>query len=505
MSKEMIVSTSPGETWVCIMENGLLYEIFVERAENHVILGNIYKGNVSKVLPGMQSAFIDIGLERDAFLYIEDLNESVENYEKILGIGEEVDETHVEREEPLREKMKANIDDYLREGQELMVQVTKEPLPGKGSRITSYITLPGRYLVYMPSVEHIGVSRKIEDLGERSRLKEIAADIKPERGGLIVRTVAEGVGEKELREDAAYLCRTWSEIAKRFETAAAPSIIHREKNIVFKVVRDYFNDDFTRILVDSEEEFREIVNFVNEINPLFAARVKLYDKKKPLMEEIGITKEIEKALKSRVWLKSGGYIVINQTEALVAIDVNTGKYTGGTRLEETVLKTNLEAVKEIVRQIRLRDLGGILIIDFIDMDEPENREKVFNELENELKRDRAKTKLLKISEFGLIELTRKRTKRSLDRMLSMSCPYCEGSGRVKSAETMSFEIMRQLKKSADALEGDSIVIRAHPEVAAYLDGALQTFLFPEMTNRNRKVIVRADSSMHYEQFDIAII
>ncbi len=498
----MIVSTSPGETWVCIMENGLLYEIFVERIESHGILGNIYKGRVSKVLPGMQSAFIDIGLERDAFLYVEDLDEGMESYEKILGIGEENDEAHDERDEPVRVRVKTNIDDYLREGQEIIVQVTKEPLPNKGARITSYITLPGRYLVYMPSVEHIGVSRKIEDPDERTRLKEIASRMKPERGGLIVRTVAEGVGERELSNDAAYLLKAWNGISKMSETAAAPSIIHMEKNIVHKVVRDFFTSEYTRILVDREEEFWEVVNLIQEINPLLAARVKLYDKRKPLMEEYGIAREIERALKSRVWLKSGGYIVINQTEALVAIDVNTGKYTGEKRLEDTVLKTNLEAVKEIVRQIRLRDLGGIIIIDFIDMDEYQNRERVFAELEAELKKDRAKTKLLKISDFGLIELTRKRTKRSLDRILSMSCPYCEGSGRVKSAETMSLEIMRVIKKSIGAFASESIVIRVHPEVAEYLEDSLESLLDPEMQRRKLKIVVRADSALHYEQFDI---
>ncbi len=502
MSKEIIVSTSPGETWVCIIENGLLYEVFVERSENQGILGNIYKGTVSKVLPGMQSAFIDIGLERDAFLYVEDLDEGMENYEKILSIGEENGEAHEERDEPVRMSMKTNIDDYLREGQEIIVQVTKEPLPNKGARITSYITLPGRYLVYMPSVEHIGVSRKIEDPDERMRLKEIASRIKPEHGGLIVRTVAEGVGERELSNDAAYLLKTWNEISRRCETGAAPSIMHREKNLVHKVVRDYFNSEYTRILVDREEEFWEVVNLIQEIDPLLAARVKLYDKRKPLMEEFGIAREIERALKSRVWLKSGGYIVINQTEALVAIDVNTGKYTGEKRLEDTVLKTNLEAVKEIVRQIRLRDLGGIIIIDFIDMDEYRNRERVFAELEAQLKKDRAKTKLLKISDFGLVELTRKRTKRSLDRILSMSCPYCEGSGRVKSAETMSLEIMRDIKKSIDLFESENIVIRVHPEVAEYLEDSLESLLDLEVRRRKLKIVVRADSALHYEQFDI---
>ncbi|MEW5805946.1 MAG: Rne/Rng family ribonuclease [Acidobacteriota bacterium] len=505
MSKEIIVSSNPGEIWVSIMENGAPYEIFVERGESYSILGNIYKGVVSKVLPGMQSAFINIGLDRDAFLYVEDLDENIEDYEKILGFSEEFDEGISESEVPVQRRMKPNIDDFLKEGQEIIVQVTKEPLPRKGARITSYITLPGRYLVYMPSVEHIGVSRKIEDLAERIRVREIALNLKPERGGFIVRTVAGGVGEKELRDDAEYLVRIWKEILKKSETVTAPSIIHKEKNIVLKVIRDYFNSEFTRILVDSEEKYREIVDFIHKIDPLLAVRVKLHEKKVQLMEEFGLNKEVEKALKSRIWLKSGGYIVINQTEALVAIDVNTGKYTGEKRLEDTVLKTNLEAVREIVRQIRLRDLGGIIIIDFIDMEELQNRERVFSELESELKKDRAKTKLLKISDFGLVELTRKRTKQSLDRILSTSCPYCEGSGRVKSSATVSFEIMREIKKFAETLEGNTIIIRAHPDVASYLDELKKEVLEFEMKKRNVSVIIRSDGNLHMEQFDIMTI
>ncbi len=502
MSKEMIISSNPGETWICILENGSLFEVFIERKETRSILGNIYKGRVSKVLPGMQSAFIDIGLQRDSFLYVEDFRENLEDYEKMLGLEEELDN---EKESLYRDKTEYRIEDYLQEDQDILVQVKREPLPNKGARVSTYITFPGRYLVFMPFVNYIGVSRRIEDQDERERLREIASRLKPEKAGLIVRTAAHGVNEEELHSDAKYLSEIWKEVIKKSEHHAVPSLIHEDIDLTLKLIRDYFNSDFTRVLVDSEEKYEGIVEYVTHIDSSLASRIKLYSRRKSILEKFGITSEIEKALKSRVWLKSGGYIVINQTEALVSIDVNTGKYMGTKGLEDTVLKINLEAVNEIARQIRLRNLGGIIIIDFIDMEEAKSKEKVFDKLEKALKKDRAKTKLLEISDFCLVELTRKTTRKSLDRILSRACPCCEGSGRIKSATTVSFEIMWKIREICGNMDKNSIVVKAHPEVASYFQEINQKILELELKEREVKIVIKADENLHYEQFDIVTI
>lgn len=499
MSKEMIISSNSGETWVCILEHGNLYEIFIERDGNRGILGAIYKGRVSKVLPGMQSAFIDIGLHRDAFLYVEDFRENLDEYEKMLGIEEDLEG---DNEALLGEKMAIRIEEYLQEGQNILVQVTREPLPSKGARVSTYITLPGRYLVLMPFVNYVGVSRKIEDQEERQRLRDIASGLKLEKSGLIVRTAANGVNEEELRSDAEYLNQIWKEIVKKSEHQAIPSLVHQDMDIVLTLIRDYFNADFTKLLIDSEEKYEEIVQYIMRIDPSLSPRVKTYGKKKPILAKYGITRQVEQALKSRVWLKSGGYIVINQTEALVAIDVNTGKYTGTKGLEDTVLKINLEAVSEIARQIRLRNLGGIIIIDFIDMEETSSKEKVFKKLEKELKKDRARTKMLEISEFCLVELTRKTTRKSLDRILSTSCPFCEGKGRLKSASTLSFEILWKLREICETATSERIVVRAHPEVAAHFEEKGLKILKEEMKDCVDNILIKPDANLHYEEFEV---
>ncbi len=495
----MIISSNSGESWICILEHGNLYEVFIERDGDHGILGTIYRGRVSKVLPGMQSAFINIGLQRDAFLYVEDFRENMDDYEEMLGIEEELEEN---KEALIREKMEVRIEDYLQEGQDLLVQVTREPLPSKGARVSTYITLPGRYLVLMPFVNYVGVSRKIEDQEERQRLREIASGLKLEKSGLIVRTAANGVQEEQLNSDAGYLNQVWEEIVKKSEHLPVASMVHQDMNMVLTLVRDYFNDDFTKLLVDSEQKYEEIVQYIKRVEPSLLPKIKLYNKKKPILAKHGINQQVEQALKSRVWLKSGGYIVINQTEALVAIDVNTGKYTGTKRLEDTVLKINLEAVSEIARQIRLRNLGGIIIIDFIDMEELPSREKVFQKLEQELKKDRAKTKLLEISEFCLVELTRKTTRKSLDRILRRGCPCCEGRGRIKSASTVSFEIIWKLREICETATAERIVVRAHPEVAAFFEEKGLKILGEESKECLDIILIKPDEDLHYEDYEV---
>ncbi len=397
------------------------------------------------------------------------------------------------------------ISEMLKPNQEIIVQIAKEPLGKKGARITSHVALPGRYLVYMPTVDHIGVSRKISSAEERARLRRVVAESKGTfPGGFIVRTAAEGASDEEIRSDVEFLGRTWDEIRARSEQRKAPALLHRDLNLVERILRDYLSHDYTAIWVDSEEEFSKVVDFVGRFQPKLVGRVKLYTKEAPIFEEFGIQQELDKALRPKVWLKSGGYIVINHTEALVAIDVNTGKYVGrgSTRLEDTIVKTNLEAVKEIVRQIRLRDLGGIIVVDFIDMEERRNREKVMAALDVALQSDRAPSKVLSFNEFGLVAITRKRTKQALERVLCQPCPYCTGSGMVKSIPTICYEIQAEARKMSGELDSQSLTLRVHPEIAKALK-TRESALIEELEQATRKsVIIQSDPTLHWEQYDI---
>jgi Rne/Rng family ribonuclease len=397
------------------------------------------------------------------------------------------------------------IADLLKQGQEIIVQIAKEPLGKKGARITSHIALPGRYLVYMPTLDHTGVSRKIASAEERSRLRHLVNEAKGAAGGgFIVRTAAASAAPEEVRADVEFLTRTWSEIKTRSEQRKAPSLLHRDLNLVERMLRDHISSDYAAIWVDSEEEYTKIIEFMSRFQPGLVNRVKLYTKENPVFEEFGIQQEIDKGLRPKVWLKSGGYIVINHTEALVAIDVNTGKFVGkgSNRLEDTIVRTNLEAVKEIVRQMRLRDLGGIIIIDFIDMEERRNREKVMAALEEALRADRAPSKMLRFNEFGLIAITRKRTKQALERTLCQPCPYCTGSGMVKSIPTLCYEIQTEARKMAPEMSSGSITLRVHPEIGKALK-TRESSLVEELERWTKKsVIIQADPTLHWEQYDI---
>ena len=396
------------------------------------------------------------------------------------------------------------ISDLLKEGQEILVQIAKEPIGKKGARITSHIALPGRFLVYMPTVNHTGVSRKISSDEERQRLKRIVMSERENgHGGFIVRTAAQGASDEELRADIRFLKNLWAEIKNRADNGKSPALIYHDLNVVERVLRDQVTSDFSAIWVDTEQEYERILRFANRFQPALVRRVKLYTKETPLFEQFGLSEELTKALKSKVWLKSGGYIVINQTEALVAIDVNTGKYVGKTaRLEDTIVKTNVDAINEIVRQIRLRDLGGIIVIDFIDMDERRNRQKVMQALEEALRGDRAPSKVLQFNDFGLVAITRKRVKQSLERTIGMSCPYCTGTGFVKSVSTICNEIYLEMRKIAKHLEHSDVMLRVNPEVAKTLKNNNGKWLneLEELTKRT--VIVKSDPALHQEQFDI---
>jgi Rne/Rng family ribonuclease len=397
------------------------------------------------------------------------------------------------------------IADLLKQGQEIIVQIAKEPLGKKGARITSHVALPGRYLVYMPTLDHSGVSRKIASAEDRSRLRHVVKEAQGGAGGgFIVRTAAASASPEEIRADVEFLTRTWTEIKTRAEQRKAPALLHRDLNLVERILRDYLTPDFGSIWVDSEESFAKVVEFMSRFQPELVTRVKLYTKETPVFEEFGIQQEIDKGLRPKVWLKSGGYIVINHTEALVAIDVNTGKFVGkgSTRLEDTIVRTNLEAVKEIVRQMRLRDLGGIIVIDFIDMEDRRNREKVMAALEDALRADRAPSKMLRFNEFGLIAITRKRTKQALERTLCQPCPYCTGSGMVKSVPTLCYEIQTEARKMAPEMDAASITLRVHPEIAKALK-TREAALVEELERWTRKtVIIQSDPTLHWEQYDI---
>ena len=397
------------------------------------------------------------------------------------------------------------ISEMLKPGNEIIVQIAKEPLGKKGARITSHVALPGRYLVYMPTVDHIGVSRKIGSEEERTRLRRLVLQAKGSlTGGFIVRTAAGGRTDAEIQTDIEYLSKLWGEIRQKAERMPSPSLLHRDLDLIERILRDQVTADFTAIWLDNDEEYTHVVEFVSRFQPNLVNRVKLYTKNVPIFEEMGIQQEIDKALRPKVWLKSGGYIVINHTEALVAIDVNTGKFVGkgSTRLEDTIVKTNLEAVKEIVRQIRLRDLGGIIVIDFIDMEERKNRQKVMLSLEDALREDKAPSKILAFNDFGLVAITRKRTKQALERVLCQPCPYCTGSGMVKSVPTICYEILDEVKKMAGEIDGPNVTIRAHPEVAKALKGR-ESNLLEELEGSVRKnVIVQTDPMMGWEQFEI---
>jgi ribonuclease G len=516
MNKEMIVSSNGHETRVAILEDDQLAEIFVERERNRGVVGNVYKGRVSKVLPGMQSSFIDLGLERDGFLYVSDVLSNLDEFDsdddaepKARGEGDkERGDKDREREERQPE---AKIQDLLKEGQDVVVQVAKEPLGTKGARLTSHVTLPGRFLVFMPTVDHIGISRKIATREERSRLRGIVKEFRDQHnfgGGVIIRTAAEGRTKEDILADLHYFHKIWVEMRQKSEGRRAPAVIYQEPSLVNKLLRDLLTDDYSAIRIDDPREHDRIVEFIGRIMPSLSSRVKLHDKDYPIFEEYGVQAELDKALRSKVWLKSGGSIVINQTEALVAIDVNTGRYVGkktAGRLEDTIIKTNLEAAREIVRQIRLRDLGGIIVLDFIDMEEKKNRQKVFQAVEQELRKDRAPSKALQVSDFGLVIVTRKRVKQSLERVLTEPCPYCSGAGTIKSSSTVCYEILTEMKKIGPDLDGPGVLLRVNPDIARALNEEERGVLKDLKYLLGRDVIVKPDVHLHHEQFDVMSI
>jgi ribonuclease G len=456
---ELLVNATPPETRVALLEDGRVVEVLHERRSKSGLVGNVYLGRVHRVLPGMQAAFVSIGLDRDAFLYVEDVTPHPAEFD--FGEGQETAAAEAEREDRPR------IDDLLKEGQEIVVQVTKDPMGGKGPRVTAGISLPGRALVYLPSVREIGISRRITDEGERERLRGILESLGGE-GGFIARTAALSMRAEDFQPDFRYLTGLAARIARRRESVAAPALLHRELDLAARTVRD-LGPDCAAIRVDDEAARDRLKELLDAMAPALASRLELWDRPEALFEHFGVDAEIENALRSRVTLPSGGSIVIHQTEALVAIDVNTGRFVGKDALEDTVFAVNLEAAAEVARQIRLRDLGGLLVVDFIDMELPENRAAIFARFEEELAKDRARTRVLPLSEFGLIEVTRQRSRGNIERLLTRACPACSGSGRVKTDLTLALDLRRALLAPPRLFSaGQTVRVRVQPSLARLL-------------------------------------
>jgi ribonuclease G len=482
MRKQIIISQDNRELRVAILEDGRMAEYYAERQSTTTgIVGNIYKGRVANVLPGMQAAFVDIGLDKNAFLYIDDA----------LSLAKEKSTSD----------RRPKINELVREGQELLVQVTKEAVGTKGARVTTNLSLPGRYLVVMPNADYVGVSRRIEAEEERERIKKVAERVRDKNVGVIVRTAAEGVPDEALEEDYRDLFNIWERVQRQAKQAKVPALVHRDLNLLSRSVRDFFTEDVEELWVDHFESYETIRDLLRD-QPQLAERVKLYRGQESLFSVYRIDQEIEKAMKRKVWLKSGGYLIIDQTEALTAIDVNTGKFIGTTSLEETVLKTNLEAARELVRQIRLRDIGGIIIIDFIDMRDPAHKEKVLREFEAQLKKDRTRAHVLGITQLGLIEMTRKKVRQSLDEALQRPCPYCEGRGKVWSEETMAARIERELREYLAGQEHEAVLVECHPQVAALLIGPGGQHLRRLESEWGLRVFIKGRESLHMAEHRI---
>jgi ribonuclease G len=504
VAREILINAAPYETRVAVVERQRLIEVFIERTRDKGVAGNIYKGRVTRVLPGMQAAFVDIGLEKAAFLHgsdlYADLGEEFLAEDGATPIEVEADARAANGKAAAR---RVPIEERLKKGQEILVQVAKQPIGSKGARVTAVISLPGRHLVFIPSSQHVGVSRRIEDENERARLKEIVQEERPSEGGFIIRTACEGLSKREIQGDIRFLLKLWKRIVAKSEQMGAAALVHYDMDLVLRTVRDLFTADTQRLLVDNPRDHQRIVDFVDTVMPRMQPRVELYEEAEPIFDRFGIEPQIAKALERKVWLKSGGYIVIDHTEALTVIDVNTGRYVGKKNQEETVLRTNLEAVRTIVEQLRLRNIGGLIVIDFIDMEEAANQREVFEALGAALKKDKARSKLLPISELGLIEMTRKRTRESLTQLLCAPCPACDATGHVKATATIAYEVLRRVQREA-ALNPkmSQITAHVHPTVAQFLHQHEDRTLQALEAKLGKKITVKAGSDLDESRYEV---
>ncbi|GAB4359748.1 MAG: ribonuclease G [Gammaproteobacteria bacterium] len=487
MSEEILVNVTPRETRVAVVENGVLQEVFIERAAKRGLVGNIYKGSVSRVLPGMQAAFVDIGLERAAFLHASDIVVP----EELAG----------------EERRNDSITEMLREGQEVLVQVVKDPLGSKGARLTTQVSIPSRYLVFMPGSTNIGVSQKIEDEAERDRLKEIVAGFVEGNGAgsFIVRTAAEGVDAPALEADMHFLEKLWRGIQERLPSAPPGSVIHEDLPLTLRTLRDMMGADVEKVRIDSRVSYEQLVGFAEKYVPEVRDRIEYYPGERPIFDLYAIEDEIQRALERKVQLKSGGYLIIDQTEAMTTVDVNTGAYVGHRNLEETIFKTNLEAAQSIARQLRLRNLGGIIIIDFIDMQEEEHKQQVLKALEKSLARDHARNHICEVSSLGLVEMTRKRTRESLGHVLCEPCPSCGGRGSLKTAQTVCYEIFREIIREARQFEAKQFLVLASQEVVDLMLDEESTSLAELESFVGKPIKFQVESSYTQEHYDVVLM
>ncbi len=494
MRTSLVLNCTPHEVRVALLEDGKVAEIYVERREDQSLVGNIYKGRVIRVLPGMQAAFVDIGLERAAFLYVADVVDPTGRHSSHNATVSEARHDLAQR----------TIQSLLHEGQEVMVQVAKAPIGTKGARVTSQVSIAGRHLVFMPTVEHIGISRRIADEEERRRLKEILEALVPHGGGFVARTAAEGRTPDELRADLEFLRQVYNDILTRTESNPAPATLYEDLDLSLRSARDLVTPELDEIVVDTEAEHDRLVRFMRRFMPRYTDKVRRHEREEAVFDAYGVEIELNRALGRKVWLKSGGYLIIDQTEALTAIDVNTGRYVGKRNLEETIVRTNLEAVGEIVHQLRLRNIGGMVIIDFIDMEQEGNRDKVYSALSEALQADRAKTNILKISDLGLVEMTRKRVRESLLRALSEPCFYCDGAGFLKSRVSVAHEIYRALLREAAYMEAGAVRISVHPRVAAALRESERGMMAELEERLGRELVIESREDFHLEHYEFGM-
>lgn len=497
MSEEILINVTPRETRVAVLENGALQEIYVERASRLGLVSNIYKGKVARVLPGMQAAFIDIGLERAAFLHASDVFVPGQPEPEITGD---------EQPKPVRREHKP-INELLHEGQSVLVQVVKDPLGTKGARLTTQISIPARFLVLMPDVKHVGISQKIATEEERQRLKDLVNKYAPQfpLAGYIVRTVGEGALEEAFHADMAFLHKIWSAIQERARTEAAGTLIHEDLRLAMRTMRDMVGSEVEKVRIDSRETFQKVHKFASKFIPDLAPRIEHYPGERPIFDLYGVEDEIQKALERKVQLKSGGYLVIDQTEAMTTVDVNTGAFVGSRNLEETIFKTNLEAVQSIVRQLRLRNLGGIIIIDFIDMQDVEHRRQVIRALEKRLEKDHAKSQISEVSNLGLVEMTRKRTRESLSHILCETCPTCQGRASIKTAETVCYEIFREIMREARQYEAQRFLVLASQEVVDHMQDEESASVAELETFIGKSITFQVETQYAQEQYDVVLL
>ena len=516
MLKELVVNSAPHETRVALLENGTIVEVFIERGDETSIAGNIYKGKVQRVLPGMQAAFVDIGFDQAAFIYVDDVLDEA-SYKMCQKFEQDPDE-----EEPngdgdadgednmasTRESWRTcrdnecSIDELLTEGQEILVQVSKASIGSKGPRVTTHISLAGRYMVLMPTVDHIGISKRIQDEAERTRLRDLLLSVRKDGFGYIFRTQAQGIDGATIQKEMEFLVNSWKDILEKSRVQSAPSLVYKDLNVTYRAVRDLLANEADKLIIDDKDEYNKVLKFLEKLMPDVNLRVELYQDREPIFDAYNIEADVARALKKKVWLKSGGYIIIEQTEALVAIDVNTGRYVGKHNFDETIVKTNLEAVKEIAYQIRLRNIGGIIIIDFIDMKKDSHKEKVMSRLNAAMKKDKSQTNILPLTELGLVQMTRKRIRRNLTRTLCEPCFYCNGDGHLLSGQSICHKIYRDLVSEAGDMMGNKFTVKVHPEIAQLLHGSEKHLISSLESRFSKPIAIYPEPHYHLEEYHI---